>query len=177
MRIATIFFVLLITGVVSAQTFKGNNNYVVVSDKEDTTVYFLTKKQAIVTNVNETGSKAFEIDSVKIFDSVDEYGIKFPELPNKGEVKRGEVYTLNGEVVRIIQSHDRATVAHYDPKDVPALYLFRPVSGCSAWKQPTGAHNAYNVGDCCIYKGVKYESVINANVWSPETYPAGWKKL
>jgi hypothetical protein len=176
MRIAIILLALLITGMVSAQTFQGNNTYVIIAD-EDTNVYFLTKKQAIVTNANETGSQAFEIDSVKIFDAADEYGIKFPELPNKGEVKRGEVYTLNGEVVRIIQSHDRATVSHYNPKDIPALYLFRPVSGCPEWKQPTGAHDAYNIGDCITYKGTKYESVINANVWSPETYPAGWRKL
>jgi hypothetical protein len=177
MRIATILFALLITGIVSAQTFQGNNTYVVISDKEDTSVYFLTKTQAIVTNANATGNSAFEIDSVKIFDAVDEYGIKFPELPSKGEVKRGEVYTHKGEVVRIIQDHNRSTVSHYDPKDVPALYLFRPVSGCPEWKQPSGAHDAYNIGDCCTYKGSKYESVINANVWSPDIYPAGWKKL
>jgi hypothetical protein len=167
---------LLITGTLSAQTFQGNNTYVVIAN-EDTNVYFLTKKQAIVTNANETGSKAFEIDSVKIFDAADEYGIKFPELPSKGEVKRGEVYVYNGEAVRIVQDHNRASVSHYNPKDVPALYLFRPVSGCPDWKQPAGAHDAYNIGDCCTYKGSKYESVINANVWSPETYPAGWKKL
>lgn len=177
MRIATIFFVLLITGMVSAQTFQGNNTYVIISGKEDTNVYFLTKKQAIITNANETGSNAFEIDSVKIFDAADDYGIKFPELPSEGEVKRGEVYVVKGEVVRIVQDHNRATVSHYNPKDVPALYLFRPVSGCPAWKQPIGAHDAYNIGDCVTYKGDKYESVINANVWSPETYPSGWKKL
>ena len=176
MRITIILLALLITEMVSAQTFQGNNTYVIIAG-EDTSVYFLTKNQAIVTNANATGNSAFEIDSVKIFDAADEYGIRFPELPNKGEVKRGEVYVYNGEVVRIVQDHNRASVSHYNPKDVPALYLFRPVSGCPDWKQPAGAHDAYNIGDCCTYKGSKYESVINANVWNPETYPAGWKNI
>lgn len=42
------------------------------------------------------------------------------------------------------------------------------------FKQPTGAHDAYNIGDKVTFKGKKYISIINANVWSPEAYPAGW---
>lgn len=45
------------------------------------------------------------------------------------------------------------------------------------WKQPTGGHDAYNIGDRVKYNGHIYESTINANVWSPETYPQGWKKI
>lgn len=176
MRIATIFFVLLITGTLSAQTFQGNNNYVLIAD-EDTSVYFLTKKQAIVTSAQAVGKTAFAVDSVQIFETIEQYNLQFPILPDTGQVKRGEIYTYNNEVLRVVQSHNRATVSHYDPKDVPALYLFRPVSGCPAWKQPTGAHDAYNKGDCVTFNGSTYESIINANVWSPTGYPAGWKKL
>ena len=28
-----------------------------------------------------------------------------------------------------------------------------------------------------MYKGEIYESVIANNIWSPEAYPAGWKKV
>jgi hypothetical protein len=159
-----------------SQTFQGNNNYVLIAD-EDTSVYFLTKKQAIVTSAQAVGKIAFAVDSVQIFETIEQYNLQFPILPDTGQVKRGEIYFYNSEVLRVIQSHNRSTVAHYNPHDVPALYLFRPVSGCQEWVQPTGAHDAYNVGDCITYKGDKYESVINANVWNPETYPAGWKKL
>lgn len=48
---------------------------------------------------------------------------------------------------------------------------------CPAWIQLTGAHDAYNIGDCVIYLGKCYESLINANVWSPTVYPAGWKEI
>lgn len=43
--------------------------------------------------------------------------------------------------------------------------------------QPTGAHDAYNLGDRVSYNGKVYESVINGNVWSPDVYPDGWKEI
>lgn len=43
--------------------------------------------------------------------------------------------------------------------------------------QPTGAHDAYKKGDKVSYKGSNYESLIDANVWAPDVYPAGWKKI
>lgn len=45
------------------------------------------------------------------------------------------------------------------------------------YRQPSGAHDAYKTGDRVTYNGVVYESTINANVWAPDTYPAGWKKI
>ena len=45
------------------------------------------------------------------------------------------------------------------------------------WAQPTGAHDAYNTGDLVTFKGTVYRSKIDANVWSPEAYPAGWEQV
>ena len=45
------------------------------------------------------------------------------------------------------------------------------------WVQPTGAHDAYNVGDRVRYQGKIWESTINGNVWAPDVYPAGWKEI
>lgn len=45
------------------------------------------------------------------------------------------------------------------------------------YKQPTGAHDAYNIGDKVRFQGAIYESLINGNVWSPTDYPAGWKRV
>lgn len=47
----------------------------------------------------------------------------------------------------------------------------------SEWVQPAGAHDAYNIGDKVIFEGHLWESLINANVWSPTGYPAGWRDL
>ena len=40
--------------------------------------------------------------------------------------------------------------------------------------QPTGAHDAYKVGDKVTFNGKVYQSNISANVYSPTAYPAGW---
>ena len=42
------------------------------------------------------------------------------------------------------------------------------------WVQPTGAHDAYSIGDIVKYNGKLYQSTINGNVWAPDEYPAGW---
>ena len=34
--------------------------------------------------------------------------------------------------------------------------------------QPSGAHDAYNLGDRVTYNGRVYESILNGNVWSPD---------
>ena len=48
-------------------------------------------------------------------------------------------------------------------------------SGVPLWAQPSGAHDAYNVGDVVDYNGTLYKSTINGNVWAPDVYPAGWE--
>lgn len=42
--------------------------------------------------------------------------------------------------------------------------------------QPTGSHDAYNKGDIVRYNGELYKSLIDGNVYSPDTYPDGWEK-
>ena len=44
------------------------------------------------------------------------------------------------------------------------------------WEQPDST-NPYMKGDKVTYNGKTYESVIDNNVWSPDTYPAGWKEI
>lgn len=43
--------------------------------------------------------------------------------------------------------------------------------------QPTGAHDAYHVGDKITYNGKHYECVYEGCVWTPDAYPAGWKLI
>ena len=45
------------------------------------------------------------------------------------------------------------------------------------WVQPTGAHDAYSLGDRVRFAGKNYESLRDGNVWTPAAYPAGWKEL
>lgn len=45
-----------------------------------------------------------------------------------------------------------------------------------AWKQPTGAHDAYNVGDKMTYTdGKRYICQMDGCVWGPDVYPDWWE--
>lgn len=72
---------------------------------------------------------------------------------------------------------DHVSQADWTPDATASLY--EPIglddSGYPIWSQPSGAHDAYNTGDIVNYNGTLYESLIDGNTYSPETYPDGWK--
>ena len=45
------------------------------------------------------------------------------------------------------------------------------------YKQPTGAHDAYHIGDKITYNGKHYECIFDNCVWTPDAYPQGWKLI
>lgn len=52
-----------------------------------------------------------------------------------------------------------------------------PVEEYPDFIPPTGAHDAYKIGDKVTFDGKHYKSVIDNNTWSPVDYPAGWKEV
>ena len=52
-----------------------------------------------------------------------------------------------------------------------------PVDEYQEYKQPTGAHDAYHVGDKIIYNGKKYICKLDNCVWSPDEYPSAWEEV
>ena len=52
-----------------------------------------------------------------------------------------------------------------------------PAETIPEFVQPTGAHDAYKKGDKVKFEGKAYESLIDANAYSPSAYPAGWKEI
>jgi hypothetical protein len=104
----------------------------------------------------------------------------FPVIPNEGEkCEYLKVYRYGNDKAKCLQEHTRM---HFAPEDTPALWLIIPtITGdYPVWKQPTGAHDAYQKGDKVHFPTLTdpvYESLIDANVWSPTVYPAGWKKI
>lgn len=81
------------------------------------------------------------------------------------------------QLYQVLQPHTSA--AEWTPDSATSLYKKVGVSedGTPLWVQPLGATDAYNIGDQVMYNGKKYESVINANVWAPDVYPAGWSLI
>ena len=77
--------------------------------------------------------------------------------------------------------HGGASWVSLTPANVfePGVSSWREVvpegSAPSEWVQPSGATDAYNAGDQVTYNGEVFESVIDANTWSPSAYPQGWE--
>ena len=87
----------------------------------------------------------------------------------------GENSVGDPQLYRVAQAH--TSQADWMPNATPALYTAIGLddSGYPVWSQPTGAHDAYNSGDVVSYNGSLYRSLIDGNVYAPDTYPAGWE--
>ena len=124
-------------------------------------------------------SLAASIPTNAVLEDIEDLAAAFPRWEdNVGrQVHPGEFYTYAGtDVYRVIQGH--VTQADWSPPLVPALFLHLPPagpSGCPPFVQPTGAHDAYAIGDCVEFEGANYVSLIDANTYSPSAYPAGWE--
>jgi hypothetical protein len=90
-------------------------------------------------------------------------------------------YGTNGvgdpQMYKVVQDH--TSQADWTPDKTPALYVAIGLddSGYPIWSRPTGAHDAYNMGDVVDYNGVLMRSLIDGNVWSPDELPSAWEKV
>lgn len=76
----------------------------------------------------------------------------------------------------VLQAHK--SQSDWLPDATASLYKKMGISesGYPIWTQPLCAVDAYNIGDIVSYNGKLYKSIINANVWAPDVYPAGWEE-
>ena len=73
----------------------------------------------------------------------------------------------HGEVLyRCVQAH--TSQAGWEPDKTPALWTRTTPEGViPEWVQPTGAQDAYSVGDRVTHNGKTWISLVDANVWEP----------
>ena len=88
----------------------------------------------------------------------------------------GKNSTGDSQLYKVVQAH--TSQADWKPDATPALYtaIGLTPAGYPIWNRPSGAHDAYNKGDVVSYNEKLYKSLIDGNTWSPDEYPAGWKK-
>lgn len=88
----------------------------------------------------------------------------------------GENAVGDPQLYQVLQDHTSA--AQWTPDTATSLYKAIGITkdGYPEWVQPLGSTDAYNIGDIVSYNGMLYRSVIDDNVWTPDTYPAGWEK-
>ena len=78
----------------------------------------------------------------------------------------------NGTLYKCVQAH--TSQSDWMPSATPALWKTVSVDEYPEWVQPTGAHDAYNIGDKVTYNGQHYVCTSNANVYAPDVY--GWEE-
>lgn len=87
----------------------------------------------------------------------------------------GENAVGDPQLYKVVQAH--TSQADWQPDETASLY--EPIglnkAGYPVWSKPSGAHDAYNVGDIVDYNGTLFKSLIDGNVYSPDEYPAGWE--
>jgi hypothetical protein len=95
------------------------------------------------------------------------------------KIKR--VVNLDLKLYKINQDHTSLDIYPPEATGVQALYTeVAPLGVIPVFVQPTGAHDAYQIGDQLHFPTESdpvYESLINANTYSPSAYPAGWQLI
>lgn len=86
----------------------------------------------------------------------------------------GEKVTYNDSYYRCIQSH--TSQEDWSPDVAVSLWvaISDPAEEWPEWKQPTGAHDAYQKGDKVSHNDKHWISDIDANAYEPGVY--GWTK-
>lgn len=81
----------------------------------------------------------------------------------------------DGKLYRCVQAH--TSQDSWTPDATPALWtrIGDPGDEWPEWVQPTGAQDAYAMGDKVSHDGAHWESTADANVWEPGEY--GWDEV
>lgn len=97
----------------------------------------------------------------------------YPDWKSGVELSVGDVVLYADELYRVIQAH--TSQADWTPDVAFPLFVKISVEEFPQWKQPTGAHDAYNTGDKVTYDDKHWQSEVDANIWQPGVY--GWTEV
>ena len=89
-------------------------------------------------------------------------------------------FTSDNELAlyKVVQGH--TSQSDWQPRNTPALFTRIQLDEVLDWVQPSGAHDAYQVGDQVIYPSGSaqvWESKVNANVFAPGVVIGQWIKV
>ena len=99
----------------------------------------------------------------------------YPEWSGESvSYKKNDRFMYHDKFYKVLQKH--TSQADWTPDTANSLYveIADPSNEYPEYIQPSGAHDAYAKGDRVTFEGKYYISLIDANVYSPTAYPAGW---
>ena len=106
----------------------------------------------------------------------DEAALSAVELFPAWELKAyamGDRVRYNSTLYKCVQAH--TAQSDWTPDATPALWTPVSIDEYPEWASPTGAQDAYRMGDKVSYNGKRYVSTIDANTYAPGVY--GWKEV
>ena len=96
--------------------------------------------------------------------------VLYPAWRSETEYHAGDRVLHGGVLYKVLQAH--TSQADWTPDATQALWVVVSIEEFPEWVQPTGAHDAYNIGDKVSYNGQRYICTTDANVYAPGVY--GW---
>ena len=113
--------------------------------------------------------------------ATDEVSLQVPNLypawKTDVQYSVGERVLYDGILYKVLLSH--FSQEDWTPINAPSLFakvLIPDENVIPEWEQPDST-NPYMKGDKVLYNGKTYVSTIDGNIWSPESYPAGWEEI
>ena len=157
------------------------DGYHLIFDEEKYNAYILEQqREEAIKNGKEVFEKLTEQNILKSAVDAEAYTMRYlyPTWSGKGvKYKKDDRFMHNDKFYKVLQEH--TSQEEWKPDTASSLYveISDPNVEYPEWKQPSHAEDAYNISDKVTYNGKKYKSLINANTWSPEAYPAGWEEI
>ena len=101
----------------------------------------------------------------------------FPKWDAEASYAVGDRVQYEGILYRCLQAH--TAQEGWTPTAAASLWakvLIPDENVIPEWEQPSST-NPYMTGDKVMFEGLVYESLIDNNIWSPASYPAGWRQV
>lgn len=144
-------------------------NYVVTAKPLTKEEQLENQKKLALTFFAETLTDAQALQVPMLFEEFDGNGVAY-------EVGKRVLY--NDTLYKVIQAH--TSQAEWTPAAAPSLFakvINETIDGSIPKFEQPDSTNPYMKGDKVLFNGKVYESLIDNNVWSPTTYPSGWKEI
>lgn len=117
---------------------------------------------------------AISLDDIDALEAVQ----LFPEWnPAQVNYEKDTRARFEGILYRCLQAHQ--SQEGWTPIAAPSLWakvLIPDPDVIPEWEQPDST-NPYQIGDKVTFEGKTYECVIANNIWSPASYPGGWREI
>lgn len=98
-----------------------------------------------------------------------------------GAYQIGDRRAYDGQVWRCCQQHDSRINADVIPGQAPAQWVPDHAADprwAKPFVQPTGAHDAYQTGECVIWTdGRVYRCRMDGCTHTPQAYPPAWEEV